>query len=51
MELNGTTPGTVRSLNVRGTVNLAGVVGQPVLGFTARLAPNSTLISTTATTP
>jgi autotransporter-associated beta strand protein len=46
MELNGTTPGSgYDQLNVRGTVNLAGVALQPVLGFTAPTGAQFDLIS------
>lgn len=46
MELNGTTPGTgYDQLNVHGTVNLAGVTLQPVLGFTAPTGAQFDIIS------
>lgn len=52
MELNGTTPGTgYDQLNVRGTVNLAGVALQPVLGFTAPTGAQFDLISNDRTDP
>jgi autotransporter-associated beta strand protein len=46
MELNGTTAGSgYDQLNVRGTVNLAGVALQPLLGFTAPTGAQFDLIS------
>jgi len=46
MELNGTTPGSgYDQLNVRGTVNLAGVTLQPLLGFSAPTGAQFDMIS------
>ena len=52
MELNDTTPGSgYDQLNVRGTVNLAGVTLQPLLGFSAPTGAQFDIISNDGSDP